>query len=199
MDFATGLRSEIFRPIVTLVLPGIIAAAPFVVLAVQYYPRLWDFISTESATAVFLGFILAIGFGLISHDLGTNIERAWIDKILEKKDSEYMDDWYRYLRCTFDNSSPPVGQKYIHDLLLYLWFELNLAVALAIGWIGTLLLQFLSPVLSPSTFKIITAISVLVIAYLLWEAYNTGKILARVRKELLKGIAPPHLLDQSGP
>ncbi len=104
MDLTSGLRSEIFRPIVTIIVPGILAAAPFVFLAAQLYPPIRLFIAESSTLATFLGFTISIGFGLLSQEMGSTIEVWCLERRLKKvrfEDSteEFYQNWYRYL-CT---------------------------------------------------------------------------------------------------
>ena len=199
MDLASGLRDELFRPVVTIVIPGVLAMTPFVFVLGLYYPRLPEFIHDESGLAAFLGFIAAITFGLLSYEIGTIGEAEMLDRILvwwtRKKltteSNPFLDNWYLYLRCTFDENKEPIGQRYIHDVILYLRFELNMAASLLIGWIGILWLHNKGSVLSGDLFWYMSLVCFVGAGLFLLAALSTGGILARVRAELLKGCQRP--------
>jgi hypothetical protein len=191
MDYASVLKKEIFRPAVTLLIPGIVAAFPFCFITVHYFPDLWHFVIYYSNLAAVLSFLISVAFGLIAQEFGAQFEAKVIDVRLNQKNPEHLENWYRYLRCTFPVE--PVGQGYIGNLVLLLKFELNLASALAVCWLGLLWLSVVKTTFSGDVFAWTTAAFFVAIVYLLYESFCTAENLARVRKELLKDVESPPL------
>lgn len=191
MDYAAVLKKEIFHPAVTLLIPGIVAGAPFCFITVHYFPDLWHFITDYSNLAAALVFLISVAFGLITQEFGAQFESKVIDGHFTKKDPDHMECWYRYLRCTFPDE--PVGQGYIGHLVLLLKFELNLSFALVICLFGLFWLSVVKPTFPVDALAWAAAAMLVAIAYLFYEAFCTAKNLARVRKELLKGVGSPPL------
>lgn len=189
MDMTSALKSEIFRPTVIFIIPGSVAAMPFIFLAVHYFPSLENFLSGNSLLAFLLSLIIAVGFGLVACELGSRVEDSVVDKINRSRDPEIDDIWYRYLRCAF--ATEPIGQRYIHELVLHLKFELNMGCALLITTAGSLWLNVVDTFISWCTFTFLAIGFVGAAAYLAWEATATGLVLAKVRKELIKGVGAP--------
>lgn len=191
MDFATGLKTEVFRPSVTLLIPGIVAASPFPFVTVQYHPELLEFAVSHSTLAAVLGFLVSIGFGLLVQELGSAFEALVIDKRLSLTNPHHMDEWYLYLRCTLPQDL--IGRGYIHDLVLFLKFELNFTSALLVCWFGLLWLFSLRPIFAAFHFAAITAGFLIVGGLFAYVSFKTAAVLGRVRKELLKGVGCPPL------
>lgn len=189
MDYSAALKSEIVSPAVTLLAPGVIALTPYVFLLLHYHPEIYAAGIAHATLTTILGFLVSTGFGLFAQELGTRIEAFVVDPILIKKDNAHKDNWYKYLRCTFPDNL--VARSYIENLVLHLKFELNTASALIISWVGLLWLMIVDAGFEVSTFFVVTGFIFVVVVYLVFEAVGTGKVLGRVRAELLKGIGSP--------
>lgn len=170
-------------------MPGLVAAFPYPFLAVHYYPALHSFAKSHATLALFLGFLLAIGLGLLAQEFGSRIESEIIDKKLESDDPNHIETWFLYLRTKLPQDL--VARGYIHDQVLFLRFELNMPPALFICWIGFAWLYLVGSTISLYGITAITGTAGLAIGYLIHEASVTAKNLARVRKEVLKDFPRP--------
>lgn len=185
MDVFSGLRADLFRVVVTIVIPGSAAVAPWVALLVAEYPGLGAFAEahTTLATSALLALIVAAAH--LVENWGSWVEVLW-DAILARDDHRHHSNWNKYLRLAF--KTEPVGHRYLRTITLRMKFELNMAVALVVGGIGLNALNREVGLLGPSAIRIASGLIVLVIAYLLYESYASAAVLARVRAEVLKGV-----------
>ncbi|MES2354024.1 MAG: hypothetical protein V4568_06380 [Pseudomonadota bacterium] len=189
MDVLTGLKSEIFRPAITFIIPGILAGTPYFFVLEYFYSDLSKHVTDHPTLSTFLSAVVSTAFGLIAYELGTSIENNRIDVALKKADPLFEDEWYKYLRCTFP--VPPVAEDYIHNQILFLKFELSAVAALLISFPGTFLAWFLQGHPGYMSSAIVAASFMFGIRYFYKEAESSAKILARVRKEILKGVGCP--------
>ena len=172
--------NEVFRPLVTLVIPGAIAIAPNLLFLREQYPALRAIPIRGTAETITAFTVLSIFFGLIIDDLGTHIEDGWDNRQLDVHQS----NWYRYLRFAF--KTEPVGHRYLRNLVLRLKFELASYVAILVSLPGCLWL--LVAYLDPYQWLPLITFSVLLAIWLRHEAHCTHGALQRVRHHLLDGI-----------
>ncbi|MFC6925222.1 hypothetical protein, partial [Microbulbifer taiwanensis] len=201
MDLIGGLKTEVFRPVIMLMVPGLVVGVPTLFVLQHYQPGLFDFIESHPTLSTFIGFIAATILGVLTYEFGTNIEAKIIDKCIEKKGEKddiyatFIDDWYLFLRCTLPERS--VAQEYISERVLYLKFELGMAAAA----IPCLLFSFwawkIRDDFSGGWFAVLVVTLIVVFLYFLYESYQSGKVLARLRKEILKGIGSPPKYGQA--
>ena len=129
-ELFAAFGNEVFRPLVTLVIPGGTAIAPYLTYFYLEYPSLRLTISNHGAEAVALAALASIFFGLVIDDLGTHIEGGW-DRSLSPEDES---NWFRYLRFAFRYE--PIGHRYLRNLVLRLKFELASYIALLVSLPG---------------------------------------------------------------
>lgn len=184
MDVASGLKAEIFRPAVTLAMPGLVAAAPFFYLLVINHPDLLKVANEHATLSAILGFFVATGFGLIAQEVGTFFEASFIDPAISRRTPDHMEIWYRYLR----HKLPPetVARGYIHDQILFLRFELNVPPALLFFWIGILCLHIGAGVFSRIAFNCLTIGCLVGVVLFFALSFQTASNLSTVRREILK-------------
>lgn len=65
MAYAAGLKSEILRSAITLLTPGIVAAAPFLLLLIHYYPEVHCVAMSHTTLVTVLGFLVAMALRLL--------------------------------------------------------------------------------------------------------------------------------------
>lgn len=186
MDLLGGLKTEVFRPVIMLMVPGLVVGTPALFVLQYYQPGLFEFIELHPALSTVIGFIAATILGVLTYEIGTNIEAHGIDMRLKTTRANFDDEWYMFLRCTLPERA--VAQDYLNDRVLYLKFELGMASALPLCLIISAWAWF---VRDDFYTKWCIALSVgLLIGtiYFLFEAYQSGAGLAKLRKELLKGI-----------
>ena len=125
----------------------------------------------------------------LQNQVGARIETI-IDHFLKKKNPEFEKEWHQYLRCAFEKE--PIGQRYINHMLILYKFELNFSGAILIFGLSCIFLKVFTAFTFPDGPILLVSISFLVlIIYLLVEAYATGTALAKVRKQLLLGALNP--------
>jgi hypothetical protein len=74
MDVTSAFKSEIFRPLTTVVIPGAVAIGPYVILVGYYAPITFKFWDDHSAAVVATIVVAAIAVGLVLDNIGTHIE-----------------------------------------------------------------------------------------------------------------------------
>ncbi len=182
MDLSATFKNEVYRPVVTIVIPGLVALTPYVYLLFASQPPLYAFAMKQTVFTGLVGVLAVIAVGFLLEDLGSLIEsRVW--EPLQKNREELMEEWYEYLRLSF--TTEPVGQKYISRVVMRMKFELSFSLSLVFCGVGSIWLKY----------RLATGISVVAIlvmfgvaAYLLWESFNSSKMLRKIRHELLKGV-----------
>ncbi len=110
-ELTATFHSEVFRPIVALVVPGFYAISSAAVCLLQRFDKLGTLIDKYpgAATVVFLLVVLAVG--LIMEEIGAQVERH-LDKVVSRCSGFECHDqeWFAYLRLAFDKE--PVGHRY---------------------------------------------------------------------------------------
>jgi hypothetical protein len=179
-EIFSAFGSEVFKPLVTLLIPGLICITPYYAIVYRASPALGVFLKAETAVTTLAIVCAALFVGLILEDFGTHIEAGWD----ELKGAMHMAEWYQYLRQAFEPE--PVGHRYLRTIVLRLKFELAsyAAVLVALPGAANELTQHL-----PGQIAYITiVISLLLCWFLRYEAQLSHQTLSTLRSELLKGI-----------
>jgi hypothetical protein len=183
MNAADLFKREIFRPFVTLLIPGAVAIIPYILILLHYHSELLDFWNKNSGSILTLLLLFAVAVGLIIEDLGAWIESSVLDKILKKKNSNHMVDWDEYLKLSFEKE--PIGQQYLDTIVLRMKFELGFGIALIIFFAGLLWYNIINGFCSWISFLIMTFFIVILCAYLFRESYDSAKTLGKTRSLLI--------------
>ena len=188
MDTLDAFKSEIFRPLTTLVVPGSVAAAPYVIIAVDANASFATFWSEHPNYFIAILGVVILAAGFVLDDLGARLESAW-DKLLEAKTRRQNTDWAAYLCKEFDKDREPIGQHYIRTIVIRFKFELSFGIALIFNWLGLLWIELLfkPKPWAPCSFALFSFFLLLPITYLLWESYASARLLADTRHILLTG------------
>ena len=177
-------RREIFRPVMTLLVPGATALAPYILILLASYPPLSAFLDKSPTSVLVVALLCGVAMGLVIEDIGSCIEKGW-DRLLEKKTGKHKSDWEAYLTLTLDNDS--IAMEYMSDILLSMKFELGFSLALLIAWPGLCWYNWLFDVFSGVAFAIVSVLLIFPLAvYLLWESFSSAKLLGRTRALLLE-------------
>jgi hypothetical protein len=182
-EIFSAFGSEIFRPLVTIVIPGAMAISVWFVVLLQKFTLLRALVEANHPETTLLLTLASIAAGLLVEDIGSRIESSYFDKRLGAKPafSNHVEEWNQYLRLAF--KTEPVGQGYLRTILLRFKFELGIAIALLSSGLGLLLTTL-------ALWKALTWLAVLtaLTAYLiLVEARSSHKLLSKIRHEILKG------------
>lgn len=187
MDLLDAFKSEVFKPLATLVVPGAVAVSPYLVLAVYENPGFAPFWNDHPNYVAGMVGISALAAGFILEDLGSRLESGVWDELIEMRTGVHGIDWHRYMAKEYEKDRQPVGQDFLVTMLTRLKFEMSFAFAIVIAWIGVTLMEF---IIMPrpwnlSSFVLCSFIAFVAAAYLFVESYGSAWALAEVRHMLV--------------
>jgi hypothetical protein len=172
-ELLAGFAVDIFRPVVTLVVPGFWALAPWVVALFLCYPSSWVFANAHP-NGIGIAIVLAgTTAGLIFEDLGVRLEDHFF-----KRFGYTYESWTAYLKRT--ETTEAIGIRYIRTLVLRLKFEQGMAVSGPFALAGVLV----TPMSSLGLKLSLTALVIVVTWYLAYEARCSVKLLEETRVRL---------------
>ena len=187
MDAVAPLKNDVFRPLVSLVVPGAVAIAPWTHLAISHVQGVEDFWKQHDAAFVALLVLTVLTVGLILEGVGALVESAVFDAILAKKRARHVADWKAYLQLKMGDEF--VGQRYLRTMVTRLKFELPMVPALISFTIGLVRVQQLDNTFSHAGFPYAVAGLIALTIYLLSEAWMSAKHLSTLREWILEGCA----------
>ena len=188
MDIDKAVSNDVFKPLVSIAIPGGIAVAPYVILAQHYIPATTAFWHDHDAafTSIVVAVILAIG--LMLEDLGALIESR-LDASLDKKTSSQVSNWNAYLKLQTKDEF--IAQRYIRTVVTRLKFELSMGPAIVCLWAGIAWIQYIYRSMSNIAFLSVSAFLLLVAAFLAWQAWQSMGTLAGARILLIQAMSAP--------
>jgi len=182
-NFFSAFTSEVFRPLVTLLIPGTIAISPWFVGLLWHFRDLRTLVYSNHAE-VGLVLVLAMTFaGLVLEDTGARVE-TWLDSRKKEQNGKHIENWYAYLRTAF--RTDPIGRRYVGALVLRLIFELGIAFAMLSAGVGVLWLWSMG--LSCKMVVVCELLCILFSAWGLIEGWSTHDTSAKNRANLLAEI-----------
>jgi hypothetical protein len=181
-ELFSAFGSAVFFPLVSLVLPGLIATSSWFVLLARS-ERVHELIRQNHTETAFVLMLISIFVGTIIDDLGMRIESYWLDRQRDARTKGlHFEEWWAYLRTPFPVE--PSGRRHLRNLVARLKFELGVPVGIVFAVPGLWLNQaahYLPAVL-------ITSLAFCLLAYLLLEAASTHDVLGTLRHELLRQV-----------
>jgi hypothetical protein len=133
-ELFSAFGSEVFRPLVTLVVPGSIAVSTFFIGLLQQFHEFNDLVSKNHAESAFVLLLVVLVAGLIIEDIGARLE-TFLDWIANwRTKGSHNDEWNAYLRLAF--KTEPGGRRYLRTLVVRLKFELGTAIGLVFALVG---------------------------------------------------------------
>ncbi len=196
MDLIAALKSELFRPLVTLVIPGSIASGPYVLVLGYYFPRVVSFWNDHPSAFVTMVTIAILAAGLIIEDLGAFIENDFWDGKLATENADHATNWDEYLKLKTQDEI--IGQRYLRTVLVRMKFELAMVPALFFFWSGLLWLNRLYDVWRASRFVLMSGVILVLAMYMLLESYRSAAIMSNLRKLIIcsvQGTTPTPAID----
>ena len=179
-ELTATFHSEVFRPVVTLIVPGFYGTSTIALSLLQHFPLLKQQMDAYPGLAAAVFLLSVLTAGLIAEEFGARIEMSF-DRALSKnvKYESHFEEWFAYLRLAFDKE--PVGHRYLRSLVLRLKFELGMIVSTVPFWLGTLTLCV------PCFWRcLMMVLSAILAAYLLFEARCSNETLSELRREMLR-------------
>lgn len=178
------------RSFFAVILPGIVAIAPWALYSLQEIPGLADLYKAYIAPVQICAFSLVVVAGGVIEALGTYMEKMWDVRVgagPEPSGSEdwLEKDWYDYLVKQFGDDEP-VAYRYLSRKVTELYFELGLMVAAPIGMLGILL------ILKSHTSSIVLCLSLMLVPILVlvfWRfAKDTHEVLYDTRYRIVRRL-----------
>jgi hypothetical protein len=198
VDFISAFKSELFRPLATLVVPGGVAVGPYVLVAGYYFPGVAFFWRDHPSAFVAIIVICIVAVGLIVEDLGAFIERDFWDSKLAKDNEDHSDHWELYLQLRLNDEI--VGQRYLRTLLTRMKFELAMVPAFFFFWCGLLWLNRLYSLWRPSRFALLSGVVLVLTIYLLLESFRSASVMSQTRTLIIQAVAQSYpTSDQDHP
>lgn len=183
MDPLKNISLDVNRIILQLLIPGIFALYPYILLFANRFNNL-------SISDGYLGaiiFILSVSAGLVIEDFASQIESECWDKQNDSKFPERENEWNKYLKFKTLESEMPIAQKYLRTILIRMKFELSFAIALLIMIIGLCILEYyINFCQSCMQFWLVCIILPFSIAcYQLYESKQSSILLIKIRKNII--------------
>ena len=130
------------RSLLTVILPGIVATAPWLLLMGMLSLELQKWYLQNAFPVHVAAFAIAVMLGGLFEGIGTYIECKWdtkkgcgLEPRIEKlKENWILRDWYTYLARSF--GSEPVAYRYLSRKVTTLYFEFGMMMAAPIGALG---------------------------------------------------------------
>jgi hypothetical protein len=185
MDLLETFKSEVFRPVVTLVIPGAVAIGPYIIVTGFYIPRVQVFWDDHPSAFVTIVAIVVIAAGLILEDLGIEIEVLW-DRKISKTNSQHIATWKEYLELELKDEI--VGERYVQNILTWMKFELAMFLALIFLWAGLLWINCIYHVWPILGFILLSIFILGLAGYLLYSSYHSAKNIADKWKLIIKAV-----------
>ena len=174
------MPTTLTRSLLTVLIPGLVAVAPWLVWLVQYTSA--TFGANENAVlANALIFALVVVAGSTCEGLGTYLEHRW-DRQLEAT-HQVQEHWIRYL--SYSGEREPVAFRYLSRLVTTLYFELSMLFATPVFVGGaTLLASMRFPAQRCWIIPLGIVVAVSFIAYFRYQARQTHEGMCKVRKSI---------------
>lgn len=172
-ELLAGFAVDIFRPVVTLVVPGFWALTPWLVAMFLYYRPSWSFANAHPDGSGIAIVLAATTAGLIFEDLGVQLESFFF-----KRFGYTYKSWYAYLKLA--QRTEAIGVRYIRTLVLRLKFEQGMAVSGPFAFSGVLLM----PVSACMKFSLAVLV-IVVTLYLAYEVRCSVRLLEETRVGIL--------------
>jgi hypothetical protein len=185
MDFPS-VNDDWIKSAARVIAPGAIAVGPFILILTYYVAdvrRFWLEHDTAFGAIVSIGVVVA---GLLLEEIGALIEGVW-DSLIMQQNPSHLDVWHRYL--ALKTKDEYVAERYIQRVLVNFKFELSMVPAVTTFAIGMVWLQCLFYPWEMISFVEILAGLVILIAFLLWESYQSAKLLSRTRTRLVRAVS----------
>ena len=181
LDVKDAIQPDVLPAIGSLVLPGTVAAAPWIALVWGPPHNLKTFVDANQGVSAAAGVLLVIGVGLLVDSIGTFVESHVVDSW--HKDAELLRQrWTEYLKIAWVRE--PIGQSYLRRVLMAFKFELNLLIAALATFPGTLLLGYYKVVPVHAAFWTLSLTLVFAV-YLAYAVRVDSDLLHRLRCDLL--------------
>jgi hypothetical protein len=179
-----SVGTAVSRSTLTIIVPGIVALAPWFLLAVQQYSFSFGLDEYPTVAHAFLFAAVAIA-GSLCNGLGTIIESKFFDQ-WHKARFPVEQDWFDYLAF---NGKEPVAFRYLGRLAITLSFELSMVIAAPIFAVSGALWLYLKTDIGGQS-AILAGVGAAIVAAGIFfrEAKRTHLALCETRFEVLRRL-----------
>lgn len=187
MEKLTSLGLQFDRILIQILVPGLVCIIPYFLIFLNQFQSETAFLVDNPNVLIFLVTIVGVIAGFILENIGSMIEVYVYDPINKKKFEDYESTWEKFLLLNYDGVEP-IGHRYVRNILIRMKFELSMGIAIIPMAIGFVILDFQhllisSLIIKGLLFYIIPLYSSMYV--LIFEAYNSSKVLASKRKLLV--------------
>ena len=195
MSLTSAVRSDTLPAVGSMVVPGVVASAPYIALLWGPPHDLKDFVNANQGAATAGAVLLVVAVGLIVESLGSYFEYYAVDAQHENRD-EMVREWRRYLRITW--KVEPTGQHYVRRILTVFKFELNMFVGALATVPGTIALGCYG-VLPPHGALSLLVLAAFAAAGFFVASVHSSVLLAGLRQDLVAVARLTHDLHDTEP
>lgn len=190
MDPTSVLKNEIFRPLTSLVVPGSVALAPFILLCQNYSQGIQGFATKNQGAYAVVLFIAVLFAGLVLEDIGGHLEVRIADQLeasdkLNAVSPTHKEIWHSYVKLNTQDQI--IGQRYLRTIVTRFYFELSATPALVIFLLGFHWLNFRLPFISSGGSIVVSVIVFALIYFLYTEAKRSASVLSTLREAIIDG------------
>lgn len=178
------MPTTLSRSLLVVLIPGIVAVAPWLLALVQHTEATLGLNSFPSLGNV-LVFAAAAVVGSVFEGMGTVLEVRWDEE--REQSFQVSENWFEYL----SNAVPrePVGYRYLSRLATTMYFELSMLFAAPLFVAGTATLAALRfPQLNMCMVFAGVVAALTAIAYFRWQARATHATLCEARRQINRRI-----------
>lgn len=186
MDLISAFKSELFRPLTTIVVPGSFVAAPWWLVAMARHSDLADLVFDNPNAFVVIFLVIATAIGFLLENIGARIEGCW-DRKLNDGENRHIEKWNGYLQL--ETKDEIVGQRYLQTIVTRMKFELAFAPALILASLGMLEFNRIMPTWDWTSFLCWFVFAMGLSAYLLYESFTSADTAAKARDQVIAGVA----------
>ncbi len=194
MDPVSGLKAEVLRPLVAVLIPGLFASAPYVAIACLRYSTVERILGSPLG-GFLICLVVGIFVGMIMENLGSRLEHEiWSPKIKKlepwKVSTPELDlQWRQYLQLNIKDEI--VGQRYLKTILTRLKFELAMVPSIFCFAIGVVIYDLYTGTEKCIVVLAVLGIAAVLMAYFIWEARESIQLLASIRKDIIDAVKWP--------
>ena len=129
------------RSLLTIILPGVVATAPWLLLLLVSIPELQPWYEIHAFPMHVAAFAIAVTAGALFEGIGSYVECVWDhakgkEEVPMAPDGDWVQrDWHAYLSRAFGDDEP-VAYRYISRKVTALYFEFGMMMAIPCGLIG---------------------------------------------------------------
>lgn len=185
-NFFSAFQSEVFRPLVTLLIPGALAISTWFIALFSKYDSLRQTIKTNRGETTWLLVLLTITIGIMVEDLGSHVE-GFFDWIRNRNpNGQHMRIWYSYLRTAY--VAEPIGRRYLRTVVLRLKFEFGVSISSFSAVVGILWARKFTTSFAGELGAWLLGLGILVGVLQMIEAYLTHGLLSETRYQMVGDI-----------